>query len=91
MADSVCEAEYIMASDTAKKAVWLQKFIDELKVAPFVDGSILLYCDSTRAIAQAKESKSHQYTKHILATTTLSERSWIEVMSTFKRSMERRT
>ena len=66
MADSTCKAEYITASDAAKKVVWLQKFINELGVAPSLDGPILLYCDSTSAIAQAKESKSHQQTKHIL-------------------------
>ena len=32
----------------------------------FVDRSVLSYCDSTGAIAQAKELKSHQRTKHIL-------------------------
>ena len=51
VADSVCEAEYITISDAAKEAVWLQKFIDELRVVPPVDGPILLYCDSTGAIA----------------------------------------
>ena len=49
-----------------KEAVWLWKFIDELEVASFLDGPILLYCDSTGTIAQAKELKSHQCTKHIL-------------------------
>ena len=49
-----------------KEAVWLRKFIDELRVAPSFDGPILLYCNNTSTIAQAKESKSHQYTKHIL-------------------------
>ena len=58
--------EYIAASDVAKKAMWLQKFINELEVAPSLDGSVLLYCDSTSAFAQAKKSKSHQRTKHIL-------------------------
>ena len=66
MADSICEVEYIMASDAMKEAIWLWKFIDELKVAYSIDGLILLYYDSTRAIAQAKEPKSHQRTKHIL-------------------------
>ena len=51
MVDSVCEAEYITASDAAKEAVWLWKFICELRVAPSVDGSILLYYDNTGAIA----------------------------------------
>ena len=64
--DSVCKAEYIAASDAAKEAVWLRKFFGELGVAPFLDGPILVFCDSIGAIAQAKEPKSHQRTKHIL-------------------------
>ena len=35
-------------------------------MAPSIDGLVLLYCDSTGAIAQAKEPKFHQCTKHIL-------------------------
>ena len=66
VADSVCEAEYIAASDAAKEAVWLRKFINELGVAPSLDGPVLLYCDSTGTIAQVKEPKAHQRTKHIL-------------------------
>ena len=66
VADSVCEAEYIAASDAAKEAVWLRKFISELGVAPTLDGPIPVYCDSTGAIAQAREPKLHQRTKHIL-------------------------
>ena len=66
VADSVCEAEYIAASDAAKEAVWLRKFITELGVAPSLVGPVLLYCDSSGAIAQAKEPKAHQRTKHIL-------------------------
>ena len=66
MADFTCDVEYILTSDATKEAVWLQKFINELRVAPSLDGSILLYCNSTGTIAQTKESKSHQGTKHIL-------------------------
>ena len=66
MADSVCEAEYVTALDAAKEAVWLWKFITELGVAPSLVGPVLLYCDSSGAIAQAKEPKEHQWMKHIL-------------------------
>ena len=66
VADSVCEAEYNAASDAAKEAVWLRKFITKLGVAPSLVGPVLLYCDSSGAIAQAKEPKAHQRTKHIL-------------------------
>ena len=57
--DSVCEAEYITISDTAKKVVWLQKFIIELGVTPSVDGLVLLYYDNIEVVAQTKEPKSH--------------------------------
>ena len=66
MGDSVCEAKYITASNAAKEAVWLWKFIDEVGVASSIDGSVLLYYDNTGVIAQANESRSHQRTKHIL-------------------------
>ena len=66
MVDSIFKAEYMAASDAAKKAVWLRKFITELGVAPSIDGPILLYYDSTSAIAQAKKPKGHQRTKYIL-------------------------
>ena len=57
--DFVCEVEYIAASNAVKEVVWLRKFIIKLRVTLFIDGFILLYCDSTKAIAQAKEPKSH--------------------------------
>ena len=59
MADSTYEAEYIMASDAAKEAMGLRKFINELRVASSLDISVLLYCNSAGAIAQVKEPKSH--------------------------------
>ena len=70
VADSTYEVEYITASDATKEAVWLRKFINKLGVEPSLDGPVLLYYDSTGAIAQAKESKSHQRIKHILHCTT---------------------
>ena len=66
MVDSICKVEYIAASDATKETVWSRKFIIELEVILSIDGSNLLYCDSTEVIAQAKESKSHQRIKHIL-------------------------
>ena len=51
MMDSVCKAEYITASEVVKEAIWLWKFIDELEVAPSIDGPILLYYNSTDTIA----------------------------------------
>ena len=64
--DSTTEAEYIAASEAAKEVVWIRKFIIELGVVPSIADPIELYCDNNGAIAQAKEPRSHQQTKHIL-------------------------
>ena len=60
------EAEYIAASEAAKEAVWVRKFIGKLGVVPSVAGPITIYCDSTGAIAQATMPKSHNRSKHVL-------------------------
>ena len=66
VADSTTEAEYIAASEAAKEAVWMKKFIEELGVVPSIANPVDLYCDNKGAIAHAKEPRSHQRTKHIL-------------------------
>ena len=64
--DSTTESEYIVTSEAAKEAVWIKKFITELGVVPIIFHPILLYCDNNGAIAQAKEPRSHQRSKHVL-------------------------
>ena len=49
--DSTAEAEYIAASDVAKEAVWIKKFITGLGIVPSISYPMNLYCDSNRAIA----------------------------------------
>ena len=66
VADSTTEAEYIAASDAAKEAVWIKKFISDLGVVPSIINPVDVYCDNNGAIAQAKEPRSHQRSKHIL-------------------------
>ncbi|XP_070026657.1 secreted RxLR effector protein 161-like [Nicotiana sylvestris] len=66
VADSVTEAEFITASEYAKEAVYIKKFLTELGVVPSIEGAIQLLCDNTGDIAQAKEPKSHQKSKHVL-------------------------
>jgi hypothetical protein len=66
VADSTTEAEYIAASEAAKEAVWIRKFVSELGVVPSASSPMDLYCDNSGAIAQAKEPRSHQKSKHIL-------------------------
>ncbi|VFQ79345.1 unnamed protein product [Cuscuta campestris] len=65
-ADSTTEAEYMAAAEAAKEGVWLKNFIIELGVVPSIKNPIPLFCDNNGAIAQAKEPRSHQKTKHIV-------------------------
>ena len=65
-ADSTTEAEYIAASEAAKEAVWIKKFIEGLDVVPNSSNPMTLYCDNTGAIAQVKEPRSHAKSKHVL-------------------------
>lgn len=62
VSDSTTEAEYIVALSAAKEAVWINK----LGIVPSIVDPIGLYCDNNGAIAQAKEPRSHQRSKHIL-------------------------
>ena len=64
--DSRTKSEYIATSEAVKEAVWIKKFITELGVVPSIVHPILLYCDNNGTIAQAKEPRSHQRSKHVL-------------------------
>ncbi|KAJ9539063.1 hypothetical protein OSB04_031796 [Centaurea solstitialis] len=66
IADSTTEAEYIAASDAAKEAVWLRSFITDLRVVASISRPIDIYCDNSRAVAQAKEPREHHKSRHVL-------------------------
>ena len=63
VADSTTESEYIAASEAAKEAVWIKKFITGSGVVPSILDPIELHCHNSGAIAQAKEPRSHQRSK----------------------------
>ena len=65
IADSTTEAEYIAACEATKEAVWLKKFLMELKVVPVSSSPITLYCDNSGAVAQSKEPRNHGKGKHV--------------------------
>ncbi len=66
VADSTTEVEYITASEAAKEAIWIKKFVSQLGVMASAPSPVNLYCDNSDAIAQAKEPRSHQNSKYIL-------------------------
>ena len=66
MADSTTEAKYIAASNAAKEEAWIKIFVFRLGVVLSITNLVDVYCDNNEAIAQAKEPRSHQRSKHIL-------------------------
>nr|GEV49026.1 retrotransposon protein, putative, Ty1-copia subclass [Tanacetum cinerariifolium] len=58
------KAEYIAASEAAKEAVWIRKFIDELGVVPSNNYPIKMNCDNSAAIIMAKESGIQKGARH---------------------------
>ena len=48
-----------------QKRLWIKNFIIELGVVPSIENVIPLYCDNTGAIAQEKEPRAHQKSKHV--------------------------
>jgi hypothetical protein len=62
---STTESEYIAASLAAQEAAWLKKFIADLGVVPSIQEPLEILCDNEGAIAQIKEPRAHQKTRHI--------------------------
>ncbi|GJT06437.1 hypothetical protein Tco_0840899 [Tanacetum coccineum] len=66
-ATSSAEAEYIVAFDASKEAVWVRKFIYGLGVVLTIEKPINMYCDNTGAIAIANESGITKGARHFRA------------------------
>ncbi|GJW91666.1 hypothetical protein Tco_0169219 [Tanacetum coccineum] len=58
------EAEYIVAYDASKEAVWIRKFISGLGVVPIIEEPITMYYDNTGAITIANESRITKGARH---------------------------
>ena len=65
IADSTMEAEYVVAYEAAKEAVWLKKFLSDLGVVRIEQVLITLFCDNSGAVAQSKDPRNHKKGKHI--------------------------
>jgi hypothetical protein len=65
IADSIMEAEYVVACEAATEAVWLKKFLADLDVIRIEQSPITLFCDNSGAAAQSKEPRNHRRGKHI--------------------------
>ncbi|KAL0427423.1 UNVERIFIED_CONTAM: Retrovirus-related Pol polyprotein from transposon RE2 [Sesamum latifolium] len=67
--DAKSQSDFVFklnASKAAKEAVWMKNYIQELGVVPSIAEPVVIFYDNNGAIAQAKESRSHHRSKHIL-------------------------
>ena len=55
-------------SEVAKEAVWLRKFLIELGVIANAVDPMILYCDNSGPVAQAREPRNHRKGQHIERT-----------------------
>jgi hypothetical protein len=62
---STMEVEYVACSAAVQKAVWLKRFFQHLEVVKDASDPVIIHCDSTAALAYAKDPKYHGKTKHI--------------------------
>jgi hypothetical protein len=62
---STMYAEFISCFEATGKAIWLKKFIPDLKVVDCIDKSLKMYCDNQPAIFYAHNNKSSKATRQI--------------------------
>ncbi|XP_030923158.1 secreted RxLR effector protein 161-like [Quercus lobata] len=63
--NSTMEAEYVVACEVAKEAVWLKKFLSDLGVLRMEQVPITLFCDNSGAVSHSKDLRNHKKGKHI--------------------------
>ena len=59
------EAQYVACFSMIQEAVWLRRFLQDIRVVKTTFDPVTLYCDSMAALAYAKDLKYHGKTKHI--------------------------
>ena len=62
---STTESEYVVCSAAVQEAVWLRRVFQSLGVTTLANEAVLIYSDSTAALAYTKDPIYHGRTKHI--------------------------
>ena len=59
------KAKYVACSSAIQEAIWLRRFLQDIRVVKIAFEPVTFYCDSMVALAYAKDPKYHGKTKHI--------------------------
>ena len=65
VASSTMYAEFIACYEATGQALWLKKFIPDLKVVDCIDKPLKMYCDNQPAVFYAHNNKSSNATKPV--------------------------
>ena len=65
VAQSSTESEYIAASDAAREAAWIKKYVDDLGVVPTIQDPLEILCDNESTIAISNNAMSRKRTRNI--------------------------
>ena len=58
------EAEYVVACEVAKEAIWLKKFLFDHGVVRIEQVPITLFRNNNGTVAQSKDLRNHKKGKH---------------------------
>ena len=64
--------------EAIKEAIWLKKFLMDLKVIPSTDRPITLYYDNSKGVTQSKEPRYFKKQKHIERKIPLDPRYYLD-------------
>ena len=59
------EPKYVALGLAVQEAVWLRRFLRQIGVTAYAQEAVLVYGDSTSALAYTKDPKYHGKSKHI--------------------------
>jgi hypothetical protein len=65
MTSSIIYAEFVACYDATGHAMWLKKFVPDLRVVDNIERLLKLYCDNEPALLYAHNNKKTKAVKHI--------------------------
>jgi hypothetical protein len=65
MTSSIIYAEFVACYDATGHAMWLKKFVSDLRVVDNIERLLKLYCDNEPALLYAHNNKKTKAVKHI--------------------------
>jgi hypothetical protein len=65
MTSSMMYVEFVACYEATGQAMWLNKFVPDLKVVDNIERPLKLYCDNELTVLYAHNNKKIKATKHI--------------------------